>query len=80
MLGLSIGELELPVGLTDWALGISLAVLTFMGQTFITLALKYEQSVVVSLGKHMRKKFSYKILNAPFQNNLKLLLILLCNF
>jgi len=49
-MALIMGVFELPQGPTDWSLAISLALLTFLGQTLITLALKYEQSGIVSLG------------------------------
>jgi hypothetical protein len=72
-MALGIGQFELPQGLTDWGLGISLAVLTFLGQTFITLALKHEQSGVVSLGKwkilHINLVLSNVIIPFPIKLN-----------
>jgi hypothetical protein len=48
---LCVGHLKLPDELADWALGFALGLVGFLGQITITLALKYETSGVIAMGK-----------------------------
>jgi drug/metabolite transporter (DMT)-like permease len=41
--------LQLPQSAEDWGFAIALALLAFLGQTFFTLALKYEDAGPISL-------------------------------
>jgi len=43
------GVLELPHGAHEWTLAVGLILFTFLGQTFLILALKFEQAGPVSL-------------------------------
>jgi len=49
VLALIVGRLELPRCSEDWGIAVGLAVATFIGQTCMTLAFKFEQAGTISL-------------------------------
>jgi len=51
ILGLILGVFAMPRDLTDWGFGLCLGILTFVAQALFTLALKFEQSGIVSICK-----------------------------
>ncbi len=44
VLALGAGVFELPHGLREWGLAVGLITFTFLGQTTLIIALKYEQA------------------------------------
>jgi len=53
VMSLCVGQLKLPEELEDWALAFGLGFAGFLGQTCLTLALKYETSGVVAMGMQL---------------------------
>jgi drug/metabolite transporter (DMT)-like permease len=49
LLSLLVSQLEIPQEMNDWLLAGALAGLTFIGQTCMTLAFKFEQAGTISL-------------------------------